>query len=275
MNSRHFLTAVLVVAAAGLVPASPAAAAAPDVQRVRVDSISNSVSPKSAIAECPPGTKVVGTGARAIGGSGQVVIEDIIPSSDLTNVTVTAREDQDGFSGNWSAVAIAFCTTPPPQLERFEFFSGTNSESKTVFGECPGRRVMGVGVQIVDGFGQVTMEALTFAPHVSVLEDGDGSLFQWSVTLYVICGNPSFSMREAHEFTEFTSSNKIQAVHCDSDEQVIATGFSLVQGRGQVFVGDLFVAAATPNELRVSAKEDQDGQSMVWSLHGFARCAGA
>ena len=48
----------------------------------------------------------------------------------------------------------------------------------------------------------------------------------------------------------------------------------MVPGRGLVIVDDLSPAAPTPTELRVAAKEDQDGHSMVWSLRAWARCAG-
>lgn len=256
--------------------ASPAAAAAPVIDRVRVDSETNSVSPKAAIASCPPGTQVVGTGARVIGGLGQVVMEGIIPNTGLTNVTVTAREDQDGFSGNWSVVAIAFCTAPQPFLERFDYFGGPSPDrSLLVTGACPGRQVLGLGFQINGGNGQVTVESLNFAPHLVAIEDQDNHPFPWSATLFVICGNPTFSHRVVSDVTEFNSSSKSLIVHCPAGEKVMATSFSLVQGNGQARVDDMFTSVTTPGDLRVAAKEDQDGHPGVWSLRPFARCAGA
>ena len=37
------------------------------------------------------------------------------PDPALTNVTVTAFEDETGFAGNWNATAWAICSHPLPE----------------------------------------------------------------------------------------------------------------------------------------------------------------
>ncbi len=66
----------------------------------------------SAIARCPRGKNLLGVGARISGGGGQVVLDDARPDAALTGVTVTALEDENGYSGTWSVVAQAICADP-------------------------------------------------------------------------------------------------------------------------------------------------------------------
>ena len=72
-------------------------------------SANNSEPAKSGLASCPAGKRVLGAGAEIIGGLGQVVLDDMIPSAGLTSVTVTGREDQDGTAEDWRARAYAIC----------------------------------------------------------------------------------------------------------------------------------------------------------------------
>lgn len=68
-------------------------------------------------ATCPPGKAVLGTGGEISAGpsglpvAGQVVLDDLTPNSQLTEVTVTGREDQDGAPGDWRVHAYAICAT--------------------------------------------------------------------------------------------------------------------------------------------------------------------
>jgi hypothetical protein len=68
-------------------------------------------------ARCPAGKAVVGTGGEIKAGpsglpvAGQVVLDDLTPNAQLTQVTVTAFEDQDGTDGDWRVHAYAICAT--------------------------------------------------------------------------------------------------------------------------------------------------------------------
>lgn len=81
----------------------------PGQRRVSATSASNSVTSKSVTATCPAGQRVIGTGSEIVNGRGQVLLDDVVPSADLTNVRVEAFEDQDGTAANWTVTAHAIC----------------------------------------------------------------------------------------------------------------------------------------------------------------------
>jgi hypothetical protein len=87
------------------------------LQRVEVESPSNSISPKQITASCPDGKVLVGTGFDIFGGKRNlntgnaktdVVIDFVIPIS--TAVTVAAYEEEEPLE-DWSVKAIAICAT--------------------------------------------------------------------------------------------------------------------------------------------------------------------
>jgi hypothetical protein len=163
-RSVQGLLGVLLLALASLVSVEPASAAVPGLQRVFRTSDTNSVSPKSATVNCPPGKQVIATGARIniSPGPGQVVIDDITPNASLSSVFVTGYEDTDGFTGDWSVTAVAVCADPLPGLHRVSLTNGPNTDDpKTAQPECPGsQQVIGQGAEITGGTGRVTLEAM-------------------------------------------------------------------------------------------------------------------
>jgi hypothetical protein len=85
------------------------------LQRVEVESATNSTSPKQITASCPDGKALVGTGFDIFGGKRNlntgnaktdVVIDFVIPGS--TSVTVAAYEEEEPLE-DWSVKAIAIC----------------------------------------------------------------------------------------------------------------------------------------------------------------------
>jgi hypothetical protein len=78
--------------------------------RVAVTSAVNSVASKSAIAACPAGTRVHGTGAELNGAFGAVVIDDLTPNAGLFSSTATGTENGP-FAGNWSVTAYSICSS--------------------------------------------------------------------------------------------------------------------------------------------------------------------
>jgi hypothetical protein len=90
-----------------------ASAAIPDLTRVSASSVTDSFLGKSAIASCPARTGLIGTAARISGGDGQVVLEGVRPNVQQRTVTVTAHEDHDGTTANWSVTATAICANIP------------------------------------------------------------------------------------------------------------------------------------------------------------------
>jgi hypothetical protein len=76
----------------------------------------NSESPKQAIARCPDGKRVIGTGADIEGDSGDVAgriaLQSILPVS-RSEARGVAAEVAPGTNLKWAVVAIAFCATEP------------------------------------------------------------------------------------------------------------------------------------------------------------------
>jgi hypothetical protein len=85
------------------------------LQTIDAESASNSNTGKDALAVCPAGKRVIGTGADVLGGATgnfpnfqtDVAIRQVIPVAG-TSVLVTAAEDK-AHAGNWSVMAYAIC----------------------------------------------------------------------------------------------------------------------------------------------------------------------
>jgi len=88
------------------------------LEQVTATSATNSSSGKSAVANCPPGKVLVGTGYNTNNGKSgvfpneetDIVIDAVFPSP--TNVSVVALEEEP-TSVNWSVTARAICATAP------------------------------------------------------------------------------------------------------------------------------------------------------------------
>ncbi|HET8659099.1 MAG TPA: hypothetical protein VFM55_08895 [Micromonosporaceae bacterium] len=151
---------------------------------------------KTATATCPGTKKLVGLGARTLGGDGQVVLDDIMPSGTLGWVTVTAYEVQGGFAGDWSMWAYGVCADPLPGLE-LRTASGTpiDSTDEIVSVGCPaGKQVHGVGGMLSGGLGQVSFDGVypladLDSAAVVALEDPDGYANNWYSRVYAICAS--------------------------------------------------------------------------------------
>jgi hypothetical protein len=88
------------------------------IERVIVDSPSNSESPKDATARCPAGKKVIGTAFDIDGAGGAVAIDEVRPVVGEQAVRATAYEIRPGSSGtgtdnSWRVTAIAICAVVP------------------------------------------------------------------------------------------------------------------------------------------------------------------
>jgi hypothetical protein len=110
-RTRRILTSVNLAAAAvlasQLMVVAPAQAV-PGLVRVQTAGPINS-DWKTTNANCPAGTIVLGGGGRINRASGQVVMDTMLPLSDGSAYSVTGREDENGFAGNWGVRAYAVC----------------------------------------------------------------------------------------------------------------------------------------------------------------------
>jgi hypothetical protein len=119
------------------------------------------------IADCPAGRRALGSGVRINGGSGQVHVTEMTMgafANGRTSSFVTARENQDGFGGDWSLDAFAVCATIAPErqvyLSSFAPEPGS-ADRKVADVTCPaGMTITGGGAEIGASTGSVVMERI-------------------------------------------------------------------------------------------------------------------
>ncbi|MER7266721.1 hypothetical protein ABT344_00180 [Micromonospora carbonacea] len=139
--------------------------------------------------------KVIGMGGRVNSGLGDVVLDQVVPSSDLTSVTVRAVAVQGTSPAGWSATAIAVCATAPAGLERVVTTgTGASNPSDSAVKACPaGKGLYSAGADINAGNGQVLLTAVNITGgdtvRVRADEDADGFAGSWSLNGYGICGS--------------------------------------------------------------------------------------
>ncbi|MEV5823089.1 hypothetical protein AB0L22_28425 [Micromonospora haikouensis] len=139
--------------------------------------------------------KVIGMGGRVNSGLGDVVLDQVVPSFDLTSVTVRAVAVQDTSPAGWSATAIAVCATAPAGLERIVVTgTGASNPSDSTLKSCPaGKGLYSAGADINAGNGQVLLSAVNITGGTTVRvgahEDADGFAGSWSLNAYGICGS--------------------------------------------------------------------------------------
>jgi hypothetical protein len=160
---------------------------------VNAFSASDSATEKAVTVSCPAGTFTTGAAASTSDG-GRLVLDDAIPSADLTKVTVDVFESQAGRADNWSAIASARCGEFLPGLERVAATSPSDSAtSKSVTANCPaGKKVVGTGHELTNAKGQVLLDDVVPSADLAsvraeAFEDQDGTLASWSLTAYAVC----------------------------------------------------------------------------------------
>jgi hypothetical protein len=207
----------------------------------------NSPGSKTVTASCPAGKKVLGPGGTIDMGLGEVVLDEIVPSADLTSVTVHGLEHGNS-SRNWDVTAYAICADPLDYMLLVHDDSPQNTSSpKNVTVECPlGLRVYGLGAEIINGQGNVTLddldidESLTFVDVGAYGWHGSTVANSWAVRAYAVCGTPTATMlrRKAQVFT--TSPNTgVQSPSCPSGTRLTGVGGELSGAQGDVVFDDL------------------------------------
>jgi hypothetical protein len=146
---------------------------------------------------CPSGKRVVGAAGEIFNGLGQVLLDDVRPSADLTTVTVTAGVDETGTTRTWSLTARAICADPLPGLERVSASSALDSTTPKAAGAaCPaGKTLLSAAYDLNTLNGQVLLGSLSPTSLLteavaSGIEDATGNAAAWSVTAYGICALP-------------------------------------------------------------------------------------
>lgn len=280
--TRGFSAAVGLVSTAimagQLALVAPASAAVPGLLRVVTSGPSNS-DWKTTNANCPSGTQVIGGGGFVNGAGGQVVLDTMLPLVGGGGYSVTGREDDTGYSGNWSIVTTALCARPPAGLETVSALSDSNSTSlKSMPVSCtPGKRVLGLGGDMSGGLGQVVIEGLipnADLAGVTVVgrEDGNGYAGNWLVHAKAICATPPSGLQLITAFGLLDSNNSkwVEAV-CPAGKRVHGVGAEIIGGQGQVRLTGAWAVSDT--EVRVAGAEDEDGFIGNWAVKAYAICA--
>lgn len=154
------------------------------------------VTPKSAIALCPAGTSLYGTGYELQAAGGQVFPSIVRPDVALTNVTVGAFA-HGGFAGNWNLIAYAICSAPAADMQLVTAQAALNPASPKAITTpacvAPADNVHGVGAEVSGGPGDVMLElmapnpALTTATTAADERVAVGT--NWTAIAYAICSS--------------------------------------------------------------------------------------
>jgi hypothetical protein len=258
-----------------LAGAAPASAAVPGYQIVSATSVLDSATYKSVTANCPAGKRVIGTGFQLLGAQGDIVLDDLIPTA--TGVTVGAGEDQDGTAATWKITAIAVCATAPAGIEIVTVTSAFGvSTGKNATANCPaGKRVIGTGAALANGFGQVSVGNLIFsdtAVFAYGIDDQDGYSAGWSITAYAVCANPLAGLETKTAASAYDSSTqKLVSANCSAGKKALGQGWGM-GGDGQALVTYFGIGDTGVTHI---GNEDDDGFSGNWGINPAVICATA
>ncbi len=257
--------------------ASSASAAVPGLQRVQASSVVDSTPSKFVTATCPAGLQLTGTGSDIDGGAGNVVIDDQTPNANLTAVTVTAFEDDDGTAANWSVIATAYCANPlGAQLVTVS--SATDSNNKGVAAVCPnGTQLLGDGFDVTGSLGEVYTSGLEPNPLLTsvtatAFEDETGEAAAWTLRVYAICAPNPGGLVRVFAASIGSSSDKSVVANCPGNKVATGNGHQLAGASGQVLIGkDAPNGGLTANT--VTGYEDDTATNAQWTLRSYLMCA--
>lgn len=191
-----------VVLGAVVIPVQDASA----LTATRVTRLSDNTSAnKSITATCPDDLDLIGTGAQVIGGNGEVLITDIIPSADLRSVTVWGAEN-GAYPGTWKVQAVAVCSSVASSLSRVAATSdenGTSVSPRSASVLCPaGEVLLGMGYTLSGANGNVFPSLLVPVgnpPDMAVVGAIEDLAYAptWNLKVYGICGVVSVDVEVA------------------------------------------------------------------------------
>lgn len=163
-----------------------------------VSSATDSLTNKSAIAECPPFTRLIGSGSEVTGGLGSVFIRAMVPDLPDDDVIVSASEDDSSVTGNWSVTAYAICVDELDIAQVPNGETAHNSDSpKQQTASCaipglPGLLVHSMGFELLGAAGDIVLNNLStvgggeLTATATAYENGAVS-FNWRVKTYAVC----------------------------------------------------------------------------------------
>jgi len=157
-------------------------------QIVRVD---GAINEEYVTATCPTQKTVIGGGGRINSGTGEVILDQVVPSFTLSSVTSRGVTVDGTPPPDWSVTTWAVCATNPAGVERITFNSGSSGDDhKSVSWSCPaGKALYSGGFDINGANGDVFLSGLNIGPTDRVHVWADGSEPNWSLAAYGVCGS--------------------------------------------------------------------------------------
>ncbi|HEY0640629.1 MAG TPA: hypothetical protein VGD67_23615 [Pseudonocardiaceae bacterium] len=277
MTMPRALVLLMLLTAGLLAPAPPASAALPGVELVWSPIVApGSETTRSAVATCPAGKYVVGAFAFTSSAPHDVVITALVPTA--SSVYAFAREDQDGYAGDWLLTAQAYCADPPPGLTSVSAYSVINSMNKQVSVTCPtGTRLLTAGWDVGSGAGQVYVNQL--APSITGvsatgMEDQDGQAGNWRVNVHAVCADPLPGHVVQSATATASSADKTVLVDCGPGTRRLALGWTLYGVGGGTPAGQVHAqtGSAGTGWMTLAANEDDDGYAGNWSAIARVVC---
>ena len=237
---------------------------------------------KGAEATCPTGTHVLGAGAWVGGESGDIVIDEVIPSADKVKVF--------GVEGNstrnsWTITAWAVCGTVHGAVRTRSLETSRYSppwNSLTVNCE-PGEVLLGTGYELDGANGAVRMDwlipTLPGAAPASVdrtaSERATTYNSDWSLRVYAICAEePPAGYWIYSETSPSSAEPKRVEASCALDRQVVlGSGFAIDIADDGVRAGIVLDAYYSINTLTRVETAEIHGDDNEWTATAYAICA--
>ena len=258
-----------------------AASALPGLTRQTATSAAGSTTEKSQTVNCPKGRKVLGGAGRIDGApTGEVGLTLASPVNGGAGFTVSAAEDANGTTANWTITAIAFCSAEPDGLQYAQHtFAAGSTKSRWSSVTCPkGKKVIGAGARVSGAKGRVMLTGMVPSEDgrtitATAYEDEVGTTANWQVTALATCVKPSKDLEIVQAGSIQSSDVSIAAapLACPEGTRLHGVAGEVSGGNGEVRLRALDDDGDDTAIAR--AAEDQTGTERMWSVRTFGICA--
>jgi hypothetical protein len=311
MNRPVAILGVVLVGMLGGTPAAPAhatpivssftyagaaAVAPPALERPVFTAASDSTSPKTAIATCSVGKRILGGGGTIAVTSNpadafRVAITRLEPvhttGSGPDSYVVTAEELGTGTTGNWAVTAIAICAPPPSGYEvvSSSTFPSSAAVHETSAGCSGSKNVIGTGAQVNNPAGRVTLQlnrpdGPSKISRVTAKETTAGHPLVWNTTSYAVCTNPLPDFKLEGDISDTTEQEPVKAafVTCPAGKFVhgahaaTSGGSGLTTTPAGVAIQEI-LPSADLRSVTVRARATTGSAPGNWDLVAQASCA--
>jgi hypothetical protein len=235
---------------------------------------------------CPAGQVAIGGTYRLNGPPGKLVLDDLIPSGGRTLRLAAGRivgPGENDTEFNWFISGVVICVNESQAVQVVPATSDTGpGTGRWATATCPsGKRVIGSGTSVQQGFGQVSVTNLWVSDTTVTAianTDEDGFSGSWSVSAYAVCANPPRGLRvesddtTRHQASGFTAQESVSV--CGDPNASVAIGYGWQQtGGGEVSISSSFIQSAPVPEARVTGTPDDTGTAFTWLLGAMTICA--